>query len=148
MSRVNATGAIVLALAAGLAVVLLGARAHDDPRRAPRNAPRVGISRQAPPAAIAAQQDALGRAAYGTAEIWWQRKPSDRKRRELVFRARPDAAARVLDIPASAARREWDYHELALGLDGRGRLVVVLASRHGLRWTRVTGRVRQPPVPG
>jgi hypothetical protein len=99
-----------------------------------------------PAPAGAAPDDAFASAAYGEAEIWWQRKPSDRTRRELVFRAGPDAAPRVLAVPATG--RGSNYSDLALGLDARGRLVAVLESRLGLRWTRVSGPVRLRRVPG
>jgi len=100
-----------------------------------------------PPAvAKAAPDEALASASYGTAEVWWQHTADNRSQRELVFQASPTAAPLVLGVPSTGSPR--NYTGLALGLDARGKLVVVVESNRGLRWTRVTGRTRLHAVPG
>jgi hypothetical protein len=94
----------------------------------------------ASPAAPGDDAEALASAFYGPAEIWLQRKPEHRRERELVFRSAEGAAPRVLDIRVPAHNRKLpsDWSErLALGLDGHGRLTVVMTARRGLYRARV-----------
>jgi hypothetical protein len=104
----------------------------------------LALAATAPTTAAAAPDDALASASYGHAELWWQRNATDRKRRELVFRADRDARPRVLTIPAN---RRYAT-ELALGRDARGALVAVIKDARGLHWTPVNGRPRLRAVPG
>lgn len=101
-------------------------------------------------AAAAADEDVIATASYGKAEIWLRRKPDDRHRRELVFRSTPGATPRVLrvTVPPRDRKSTSDWSEnLALGLDRRRKLTVVMQSRHGLYWTHVAGKPRLRRVP-
>jgi hypothetical protein len=108
----------------------------------------VGLSQSG--AAHAAPDDAITSAAYGKAEIWLQHKADDRHRRELVFKASPDAPARVLSVTVpprdTSSSSEWGEN-LALGRDQTGKLTVVMQSRRGLYWTHVTSEPRLHRVP-
>jgi hypothetical protein len=100
--------------------------------------------------AAAAPDNAIASAAYGNAEIWLQRKPSDRGQRELVFKQTPNAEPRVLDVTVPPRNKRmisrWGEN-LALGLDGRGKLTTVLQSKRGLYRTRVTGTPHMHRIP-
>jgi hypothetical protein len=103
-----------------------------------------------PARALAAPpDDAISSASYGRSSIWLERDPADRTKRRLVFE---DAAtpARVLAITVPDRNRHlastW-AENVALGLDGNGRLAVVLQSRRGLYWSPVA-RPRLRRVPG
>jgi hypothetical protein len=111
----------------------------------------VAVAAIAPtPRAVAAPDSAIASAVYGEAEIWLQRKPSDRTQRELVFQQVPSAEPRVLDVkvpPRNKRMISWWGENLALGLDGAGKLTAVLQSDRGLYWTHVTGTPRMRRVP-
>ena len=93
-----------------------------------------------------APDDAVATATYGTSEIWLQRKASDRAQSELVFQESRDVRPHVLDITVPPHDRR--IVALGLGLDARGRLVVVMDSKRGLYWTRVAGTPRRHRVSG
>jgi hypothetical protein len=99
-----------------------------------------------PVSAEAAPGDALATAAYGQAEVWWQRELGDRTRRQLLFQRNRGAAPRVLDVASAGSIRR--HTGLALGLDLEGELAVVRESRRGLLWTRVAGAPRFRRVAG
>jgi hypothetical protein len=107
------------------------------------------ISALGPARAIASPPDALSSASYGRSSIWLERDPADRAKRRLVFQ---DAGTpgRVLAITVPERNRHvvsaW-AENVALGLDGNGRLAVVLQGRRGLYWSPVA-RPRLRRVPG
>lgn len=101
-------------------------------------------------AAQSGREDVLATASYGEAQVSLRRVPDDRTRRELVFARTATATPRVLDVRVPPRNERFASHfaeNVALGLDGGGRLTVVLQSRGGLRWTHVT-RPRLHRVPG
>ena len=103
-----------------------------------------------PGSTLAAPPDAVATAAYGASEIWLQRDPDDRARRQLVVKEGGDAMPRVLlTAPPRNRRMQSSWAEnLALGLDAGGRLTAVLQSNRGLYWTHVAGKPRLRLVPG
>lgn len=105
----------------------------------------------APAPAGAAPEAALAVASYDRAQVWLQTKPGDREQRELVYRTDPAATPRVLDVTVPLRNqnlRRGLRENLGMGLDGNGRLSVVMQSKRGLCWTRVTGAPRLRLVPG
>lgn len=102
------------------------------------------------PAPAASGDAAIASATYGHAEVWLQRKPGDRRERELVYKPTGDAAPRVLDIAVPAHNRKLpsDWSErLALGLDARGKLTVVVTARRGLYRARVKNGATPRRIP-
>jgi hypothetical protein len=105
----------------------------------------------APAAHAAAPDDAIASATYGNAEIWLQRKPTDHKQRELVYQPRTDAAPQVLNVRVPERERTYPSdaaEQLTLGRDRAGQLVVIVTSRTGLYWTRVSRPPKLHHVPG
>jgi hypothetical protein len=103
-----------------------------------------------PARALAAPPDnAISSASYGRSSVWLERDPAGRTKRRLVFQD-ADAPERVLAITVPKRNRHmismW-AENVALGLDGSGRLAVVLQSRRGLYWSPVA-RPRLRRVPG
>src|SRR3954470_16540261 len=81
------------------------------------------------------------------AEIWLQHKASDRKQRELVFKASPDAASRVLNVTVPQRNTHFVSpwaENLGLGVDAAGALTVVMQSNRGLSRLREWGVRRSP----
>jgi hypothetical protein len=106
------------------------------------------VSALGPARAIAVPPDAISSASYGRSSIWLERDPADRTKRRLVLQ---DAGtpARVLAITVPERNRHmvstW-AENVALGLDGSGRLAVVLQGRRGLYWSPIAHpRLRRVP---
>jgi hypothetical protein len=108
----------------------------------------IGLASTPGRALAAAPDDAISSASYGGGSVWLQRDPADGAKRQLVFE---DAGvpARVLAVRVPARNRHFHSpwaENVALGLDGSGRLTVVLQSRRGLYSTPVSHpRLRRVP---
>jgi hypothetical protein len=88
---------------------------------------------------------------FGAAEISLQPVSATDSTRQLVYRSAPSATPRVLSITVPPRIRHvvspW-ADNVAMGLDGAGKLTVVMQSSRGLYWAHVSGSPALHHVPG